>query len=175
MRFTEIHLRDHQWLTRSRLRTLQGIHDGFGDSTSKGAWSGLGHWGRMYPPNVCFCGLNWYITTHKYFPGLGGSFSLKMPMASQKSWLLQNRTEQLQGVLCNAMRSECTQTQPALERVGHHQLFTPNPSGSRAPFPVAQLMSSSSGLLAFVFPTCSHILKPQAASLLARTQRLLAW
>ena len=153
------------------LRAQPGLHRALSEShegskalenfTSKATLPGLSHWGSMYPPNVCLCGLNSAVILPRscIFQLWGCSFSL-MKFYGMSGILTSPEQDSGGGVTCKATQSECPQTWLALDRVAHHRWFNPNPSGPRAPFPVAQLMSPSLGLSALVFPTCPHILEP---------------
>lgn len=110
-------------------------------------------------PMFAFMALSQLLSYHApAFSSVGASFSLGEVYGISE--ILTSPEQDSCGVLCNVARSECPQTPLALESVAHPRLFNPNACGSRAPFPVAQLMSPSLGLLALVFPICSHILEP---------------
>lgn len=80
-------------------------------------------------------------------------------MASQI--LTAPEQDSCEGLIANATRSECPQTQLAPERVRHHCLFNPSPFGSRAPFPVAQLSLHPRGFWHLPFPPAPTSLSPR--------------
>lgn len=128
---------------------LQGFR---GLCLHKATWSGADRGGSTYPHSVCLCSLTQLLSYHALlFSSFRGVFQLQEAFMAISKLLISPEHDSSGGAECSAMRSKCPQSQSALERAGCRWLGNPNLSGSRAP---------SLGLLALVFPTCSHILKP---------------